>query len=237
MTAFSESFELAHQRRQERRSRMLRTIRGWLRAARSPRLTLALIVLACAAFAAVASFGMRRAGLELSGLRWAYAVGASWPLFLLLLYWRAGAEFRRFDMTSDAQVFVRFDERVEFELATSSARPSSARWHFDEEIQQVLAREAGKAAGKGGLLPMAFLIVITVGGWLVWDLIQLGPTLLTQSILDGWLLPAHPSLAANVHSQRWLAETAAYTGLHFLALGLVAFLAGLFFPPFFAPPF
>jgi len=237
MTAFFESFELAHQRRQERRKKLLQTIRGWLRAARSPRWTVALIILLCGAFAAVASLGMWRAGLELSGMRWAFAVAASWPLFLLLLYWRAGAEFRRFDVKNDAQAFVRFDERVEFELAMASARPSSVQWHFEESFQQAFSREAGRVAGSGGFPALIFLTMITLGGWLVWDLIQLGPTLLTQSILDGWLLPAHPSLAAHVHSQSWAKEAAAYSGLHFLALSVIAFLAGLFLPPFIAPPF
>ena len=222
-----DRFQHAFEQREERRRRLTRAVRGWLRSERCPRLTTLGMLLGCALWSVLVDIWLERVGFGFRPYRWSTSVFAAWPMFLLLLRWRAGVEARRCDVVSESwDRFVSCDDAAERRPAPGLKSP--ARISAENE----LSRGIGKIAGQpGGVFIIMALIAITVGTWLAWDLIRLGPSLLTDTMIDGVIVPARPQMAAGIASEPWQRNLASSTFFHFIGMALMAIVVAIFWPP------
>ena len=233
MTAYENPFESAFAQRLERRRRLLREIRGWLRTERAPRLTVLAILLVCTAMGVLADAWLRHMGFGFRPYRWMIAAFAPWPLFLGLLRWRAGVEARRLDLVATMNQFVVHDDAAE----QQECNPQRSQWQ--RAIEEAWGREnaratgdaLGRATGGGGIFVIVILLAVSMGTWLLWDLTRLGPTLLAETMIDGVLVPAEPRLARQMHSGHWLKNIGPACYFHFVGLAFAGLLLGIFLPP------
>jgi hypothetical protein len=213
--------EAKHQQRAYFRRRMLAAIRGWLRENSAPRWTVAGLLLLCAAGAAGAGIVLSRCGFTGVGIISSLAVLAVWPLFLLLLRWRAEVESRRLDIGERASLFIARDEaEIAMENAPSSPQENE-KW---EGVRIGIQSGMQQSSGAGGFaLPILILLAsLTAGTWLLWDLIRLAPFLLGEAVLDGVLATRHPQLTKNIPTPPWWGSAFAATAVHFIGLALAA---------------
>ena len=229
---YSEA-ELKHQARQERRRRLLRGVRGWLYETRSPRWrTLGLFAVSLLAGAGVA-FAAFRFGLR--SIPWLCFIGiiAGWPVFISLVRWQAGRMMTCLDALGDGRKFIFRDEEMERERFSDTGSPHEE--NFWRSFRETGSREMGKAVGNGGLPAMLGIGLLTLGTWLIWDLVKSGPTLLAEAFVDGTFPRRHPRLAAPMHTEPWLQNTIIATCIHFGGLAFcvsgIALVIVLFRPP------
>ncbi|HSI12635.1 MAG TPA: hypothetical protein VK961_11355 [Chthoniobacter sp.] len=223
MYTYEDLSDLARAK-EERRERLVSRIRGWLRKERSPRLTIGLLLLPTAVFGMGADWALRRGGLDLEPLRWMLALFATWPIFVLLLRWRAAMEWRHLHLDRLGLEYIRYDDGAE--AALTAPRQVKLESEMRRAIQDSISREAGKAAGAA--LPVVLLLgALTLGCWTIWQLIRSGPNLLTNVIIDGEAVPSSGVLATRVQRENWFSATLGETYLFFLSLAFAAFVLGL----------
>ncbi len=233
MNDYDDPIARAIEQRMERRRRFLHETRGWLRAERAPRLTVLGMLIVCAVAGAAFDLWLQHTGFAFRPYRWMIAAFSTWPLFLALLRWRAGVEASRLGLVEKTRHFVVHDEAAE----EQEANPQPGKWQkafnnaWDQEGQRAFSREMGRATGGGGVFVIIILLVVSMGTWLAWDLIRLGPTLLAETMIDGVLVPAEPRLALHMDSDRWLKNLAPSTGFHFMGLAFAGLMLGIFLPP------
>ena len=219
MYQYEELSDLVHARA-DRRSHLVSRIRGWLRRDRSPRLTIGLLLVPTAVWGVAVDYALRRGGLDLPPLRWVMAIFAAWPIFVLLLRWRAAAEWRSVHLDRLDGTYVRHDEAVEAILCLPK---SEKQLKMEETFWRSVNQNSGRAGAAG--LPSALLLgAATLGCWTIWKLIGSGPTLLADIIIDSEAIPRTPSLATRISSERWFSGALGGTGLFFLSLAVAAFL-------------
>ncbi len=225
---YSES-ELKHQARQERRRRLLSGVRGWLYETRSPRwLTSGLL-----AVSLIAGSGVVLAAIHfgLRSIPWLCFIGiiTGLPVFIWLVRWQAGRMAACLDAMGDARKFIFRDEAMEREDFADTGFPS------EESLSQFFRKTSSEAAGKGGLPAVLAIGLLTLGMWLIWDLVKSGPTLLSEAFVDGVFPRSHPRLAEPLHTEPWLQNAVIATCVHFGGLAFcasgVALVIVLFRPP------
>ena len=227
MYTYEELSDLA-QAKEDRRERLVSRIRGWLRKDRAPQLVVALLLLPTVAWAVVADAFLRRLELDLSPLRWAMAILTAWPIFVLLLRWRAAMEWRRLDLSRVGLAYMRYDEGEEARLA---APKTGKQLETERSINNGISQ--GLQQGQGAALPVTLLLAaLTLGIWTIWKLIRNAPGLLTDVIIDGDAVPSTPSLATKISHENWFCEALAETYPYFLSLAFAAFVFGLSLPFF-----
>jgi len=228
---YEDLSDLAHAKK-DRRSHLVRRIRGWLRLDRSPRLTIGLLLLPTAAFVVAVDFVLDRGGFDLTPMRWAIAVLAAWPIFVLLLRWRAAAEMRYLHLERLDLSYERYDDGAEAALNAPSEKQMKRNESIWIGVRSGLNQGMSRVADAG--LPVMLLLgAVTLGAWTIWKLIGSGPSLLTDIIIDGEVVPATPSLATRISTDRWFAEGLAETYPFFLSLAFAAFVVGMSLPFFF----
>jgi hypothetical protein len=229
---YDESLDDVLRAREERRDHLQSRIRGWLRKDRAPRLTTVLLLVPTSGWVTIADYLLRHIGLELAPLRWTLAMLAAWPVFVLLLRWRASAEWQCLHLDRIGFDYIRHDEGAEAALAAPDARPRSKH---REAIDRGISEGLGRACGQGGLPVALILTALTLGGWTMWQLIQHGPTLLADTIINGEAVPASPALAIRISREHWFPGALGETGPYFLLLAFAAFLLGISVPFFSFP--
>ena len=225
---FSEA-ELKHQARQDRRRRLLQGVRGWLYETRSPRwLTGGLLAVSLLAGSGIA-FTAFESGLR--SIPWLCFVGimAGWPVFIWLIRWQAGRMMGCLDALGDGRKFIFRDEAMERETFSDTASPhEQAFWRSFREA-------SSRDVGKGGLPAVLAIGLLTLGTWLLWDLVKSGPTLIAEVFVDGIFPRRHPRLAEPVHTEPWLQNAVIATCVHFGGLAFcvsgIALVIVLFRPP------
>jgi len=228
MNAYAELDDDVRWQRELRRSRLLALIRGWLRKERAPRLTVVLLLIPCAVCIVLSEYLMRRAGFELLPMRWAFAVLPAWPLFVALVRWRAAAEWERLNLKKklgrEYQLHDESAEAVPFVVKTQK------QLEWDQGVQSgIRGGLQQNGVGRIGAVPwvLFIMVAVTIGTWLVWELIKGGPKLLANTIIDSELVPSQPKLVFKMETYKWFPETLGATALHFLGLALAAFLLGI----------
>jgi hypothetical protein len=194
----------------------VRGIRGWLRAERHPRLTVGLILAACLLLGGALVFLMRWLNVGNFVTRPGLAVLITWPAFLALLRWRAGVEFEALDIDAGVAQFVRGDQVADASRLRAFLDPQSQRSATQQELMESFHREAFQQP-----LAALLLILFTCGMWLLWDLVAVGPTLLTDLIIDGRLVVVHPGVLQKIPTSNWLKDAAGATAIHFIGLSIL----------------
>ena len=231
MYTYEDLSDLAHAK-EDRRSRLVSRIRGWLRKERSPRLTIALLLVPTAVFVMGVDWALRRGGLDLPPLRWVLSFLAAWPVFVVLLRWRASVEWRHLHLDRVGLEYLRYDEGVEAALvAPKSPEQLRREDNIRRALNDSISRESGKLGG-GGLPVTLFLAALTLGCWTIWQMIRSGPSLLTNVIIDGEAVPSSSALATRIDREHWFSSAIGQTYPYFLALAFAAFLLGLSLPFF-----
>lgn len=203
---------------------MVSHIRGWLRAERSPRLTIVALLALSAAFAIGIGYFLAACGIRGWGTRAFWSVLAAWPAFVWTIRWRAGVEFRQLTVReSDRDAHFRaIDESAEDELFALTEQ---------NETEREIYRGAGRAMGNN-ILTLLLLGGLTLGCWLIWDLIRTGPTLLAETIFDAEVVLSRSELMTRVTHRDWRSEAFGLTGIHFGGLAVAAGCVGWVLPYF-----
>jgi hypothetical protein len=211
---FEDEAEAAHEARERFRRRLLCVIRGRLRESAGLRWWIALLMAGCAClawFLAEIPATVRFGSFWHSGL----AVLATWPVYVLVLFLRAKAEGKRLDLAGHWDSLKTLDERGEFQDRDIS-----------EQIDRVVnkgweaTRYQGSNQGGGVLLGYLLLTIMTVGTWLIWDLLRMGPGLMAEIILDGVIVPAYPEIKERMPYEAWYKTAFINTGAHFAGAAL-----------------
>jgi hypothetical protein len=193
---------------------MVSSIRGWLRLERRPRLTIVSLLAISTSVAVFIGWLLAIWGVDGWGTRAFFAVLATWPIFVGLVSWRASVEFGQMHLRSKDREdrFIAMDGRIEHHLARDDAD------HEISEIERALYREMGS-----NLLTLLLLGALTLGSWLIWDLIRTGATLLAETILDAEVVPSRRDLLNSISHLDWRTEAFGLTAAYF---GGLAFAAG-----------
>jgi hypothetical protein len=221
---YSEA-ELKHQARQERRMRLLRGVRGWLYETRSPRWRTAGLLTISLLAGGIVALGLFWGGVR--SIPWMCFAGvvASWPVFESLLRWQAAQMIRCLDTIGNARRFIIRDDAMERDVfSDTNIRYES---DFRRSIRAGLSGgnqggscTGGNSGGAAGLPILITLGLLTLGTWLLWNLVKQGPTLLAETVVDEVFPRRHPQAAASVHTEPWLQNTLAVTGFHFIGFAL-----------------
>lgn len=202
--------EARQEARERFRRRLLCCIRGRLRESKGVRWWIAFLLVGCSGLAwflagipATARFG----GVWHSGL----AVLATWPVYVVALFLRAKVEGHRLELAGHWDSLMARDERGEFEDRTVSER-------IDRVVNQ--GWESNRYQNSNPLLGFVAMTVVTVGTWLIWDLLRMGPGLMAEIILDGVLVPTYPEIKERMPYEAWYKTAFVSTGLHFVAAAL-----------------
>src|SRR5262245_55817316 len=223
MTSFEVPSHFQVRSPEEHRRRFVRQIRGWLRAERSPRLTIIGLLGIAATVALGAVYLLGLAGMRGWGMRSFWAVLAAWPVFVWLLRWRAGVEFGQMtrQMTEHELQFARLDELDDSE---------SQLLREATEAERACHRAVMESSRGAGPLTLLLLGGVTLGCFLIWDLVQFGPTLLAETIFDAEMVIARPDLILTTTHRDWRAEAFGATGIHFGGLAIAACCIGATLP-------
>jgi len=198
-----------------RRRGVVRSVRGWLRAERYPRLTIAILLSVCGVIATGFGCMLAHWGVKAWGERAFWSVLAVWPVFVLLVRWRAAVEFEEFPVGDGARSFVATDDLAEQRLLSEEVEPAWKR-----TCRESIARESGRACGN--FLGLLLIGGLTLGTWLAWLLIAHGATLLAETIVDAELVPAKPQLICSFQHLDWRTEAFGFTAIHFIGIALGA---------------
>jgi hypothetical protein len=224
---FEDPVDVAIRARANRRDRIVRSIRGWLREERRPRLTAVALLGVCALFAIGAGYGLARCGLRSWGLRAFWSVVIVWPIFLVLFRWRVAVEYQRFTLGDRTDYFIAKDDLVERELSFGwSETQKSETW---AHALNGAAREIGKGCGRN---PLLFILVagLTLGTWAIWDMSRHHATLLAETLVDAELVNGRLDLLTSIEYRDWRTEAAGVTAFYFAGLALGAGLVGWVLP-------
>jgi hypothetical protein len=199
--------------RERYRRRFLCCIRGRLREGKGGRWWIAFLIVGCAGLAwflagipATARFG----GVWHPGL----AVLATWPVYVIALFLRAKAEGHRLELAGHWDSLMTRDERGELEDRAVSEQ-------IDRVVNNVWSSNRSQnSQNSNPLAEFVLMTVVTVGTWLIWDLLRMGPELMAEIILDGVLVPTYPEIEGRMPSEAWYKTAFASTGLHFTAAAL-----------------
>jgi hypothetical protein len=93
-----------------------------------------------------------------------------------------------------------------------------------------------RQGGGASLWVLIILVAVTLGTWLIWELIRGAPALLADTIIDAELVPSRPHLIFRMPARRWLSEAFGSTALQFIGLTIAAYLLGISWPFDFTPP-
>jgi hypothetical protein len=206
----------AHQEAREYfRRRILACIRGRLRERKFLRWRLGLLLLGC----------LLLTGLLISiptpiqpSWQVAIAVLAAWPIYLLFLYLWARSETRRLNLAGHWDMLVARDERGEFQDRHTSEQ-------IDKVVRQAWDGSRCQSSAQGNnLLGMFILACVTLGTWIVWDLLRTGPALVAEIILDGVIVPTYPEYSDRLPSEPWYKAAFLNTAPHFASAALIAIL-------------
>jgi hypothetical protein len=204
------------EQRESFRRRLLAGIRGRLREKRGLRWWLAWVMLICAAVAWLVAVALHSTGAY--GWLWlpGWGVLASWPIYVLALKLRAISEAAQLLSARDWHFLKATDEKGDADdLVTEE--------HIERILNQAWQGERYGSSNDGGLAGFLLLIIVTVGTWLIWDLLRMGPALMAEIILDGQIVPANPSLLDRLPtSEPWYKTALLNTGLHFITLAALA---------------
>ncbi len=195
---------------------MVRGIRGWLRKHRRPERAIVLILAVCLLAGCGLFLLMGFLEVAVRPIRLGLAVLLVWPLFLGLLRWQAAAEFRQLDSETGISEYVRNDDRMEMARLREllgQQEPSFVERGFSEGFSRMDGPEA--------FFVMIVLFVATCGVWLLWDLIRMGPTLLTEMIIDADLVAANPALLQRFSSGNWFKNAMDATAIYFFGLSMI----------------
>ena len=205
---YSEA-ELRHAERLRRRQRLVSGVRGWLYEKRSPRLRALVFLTASLATGTGLAWLLRLLGLRSLPTLVFLGTLTAWPVFLLLIRREGQRLLGEFDDAASMQHYLARDEsmlRQEFFPVTS---PGST--NYREVFWRTFGRESGK-------LPLPILLTLgaaTLGLWLLWDLLRLGPTLFAEALVDDAFPRCHPQIAEPVHTEPWLINFLGSTAIHF----------------------
>lgn len=228
MNYFESTVESRVRSRDDGRRQMVSLIRGWLREERHPRLTIVALLALSTVAALAAGCLLALIGVRGWGTRAFWAVLAAWPVFVGLVRWRAAVGFQQMALRKSGRdaYFTAIDKSAERE-SFNLAEPS--------ETERTIWREVGRAHGQsmsGNILTLLFLGGLTLGCWLIWDLIQTGPTLLAETIFDAEVVPSRSELITTVTHRDWRWEAFGLTGIHFGGLAIAAGCVGWVLPYF-----
>jgi hypothetical protein len=195
---------------------MVSSIRGWLRQERSPRLTISALVGLCAALSVTIGYGLARCGVRGWGTRAFWSVLAVWPVFVLLVRWRCAVDFQQMDLGNRDRVnrLIAADELASLD---SNRQVSEG----ERAVYRELGNGLGRAIGSN-LLTALLLGSITLGCWLIWDLIRNGPHLLADTIFDAEVVPPRVDLITSVTHRDWRMEALGFTAIYFPGLAFAA---------------
>lgn len=178
---------------------------------------LAWVMLLCAAVAWLVAVALYSTG----HFRWLWLPGwgviASWPVYVLSLKIMAHSEAR--DMLAAARDwhFLKANDEQ------GDAHDRNIEDRVDGALRHMWNSRQGGGTPQGQFAGIFFLIILTVGTWLIWDLLRMGPALLAEIILDGDILPANPALSDRLPiSEPWYKTALLNTGLHFISAAGIA---------------
>jgi hypothetical protein len=218
---FQDSVEEQIRVRDDRRRRMIASIRGWLREKRSPRLILVATLALCAVLAIGVGCSLAGLGIQGWGTRAFWSVLAVWPVFVLLVRWRAAIDFAQMDLGNRDQMdrFIAAGELTSRELyACESDRPMS---ETERAIRDGL-RHGSVEQRQIDPFSLLLLGALTLGFWLIWDLTRTGVVLLADTIFDAEVVPPRFDLITSVTHLDWRMEALGFTAFYFPALALCA---------------
>lgn len=180
------------------------------------------------AIAVAVGYVLALVGIKGWGTRAFWSVLVAWPAFVGLMRWRAGVEFRNSALRKSERdaYFATIDEVAESELFNLK-EPSETERAFKRELGQSLGRAMGS-----NVLTLLLLGGLTLGCWLIWDLIRTGPTLLAETIFDADVVSSRLQVITTVTHRDWRWEAFGLTGIHFGGLAIAAGCVGCVLPYF-----
>ncbi len=209
------------------RQHLFSAIRGWLRNKSSPRWTVAGLFAVCLIPGGGVAWFASKHGVNQYGPAQALGLLAAWLVFIFLIRWRAAIVSRSVDLGDDWRMFMAVDDGAE----------ANENRELDPKMQKSISDGIRSGLQQGpqgaGLLVVG---IITLGTWLIWDLIRNGPTLLAETVIDGELVPRYPALARQIPSDHWLKNAFIMTCVHFLGLSVAAWTLGFIISCFMPPP-
>jgi len=213
-----------------RRRRLLSGLRGFLLRGHSPKWqTARVLALAFLPGCAVTLLAVHF-GLNPWGPAPALGVLVTWPAFIFL------TENLSARLAREKNLLTGFESNIAHsyaELARENRPPDPGNSDvIDQGISSGIRSgiQSGGAQSGGGLiaaLPVFIILALgTLGGWLVWQIIRLGPDLLSEAILDLHLAQTNPRLAEVTSLESWHKNAFTLTAIHFVILAVIALLLG-----------
>lgn len=146
------------------------------------------------------------------GARPALAVMVAWPIYIFLMRKTANRLLHRMEKTASLHHYQSMDVSEPY------------REWSDEDVSSwrlAITREFGRG-GPTALPALIFITLVTVGTFLIWQLISYSCELVADMIVDGGLAEKRFSTAAL--SEAWLGNAFAATTVHFVGFAVVAWL-------------
>jgi hypothetical protein len=222
-----EEAERALQEREYRRRRLLGGIRGCLRKHTSPKLLVLLALFISAVPGTLVAILAHAMGVSLWGPAPALALLAMCPVFVLVCRNIADRLYRKFDFLSDLNTNIALDMALDIEASEKQYGPRS---EFSQSFQDTFWREVGRGMGKdvgsGGIIVFLIVGLITLGSWIVWDLMKYGPALFSEIIYDGCLSEKCPALYQRASVEPWMKNALTVAAVYFIILAVIAIILG-----------
>lgn len=185
-------------------------------------------ILAMSLFATgVAGWLLHHAGLNSFVVSWVLSVGVGWLVFVRILHWRAGAEFRALKFTRSVSSYVVAERAVLSREASEVDAPLS-------RVTEVFA--SGSADNTEGGIECFQLsaVILSFGMSFLWQLINSGPELIPSVIVDSHMRWENGGVESGGHfvslgnscSNPVSRDVLATTGFYFLGFAIVAFIIG-----------
>jgi hypothetical protein len=200
---FEDPAEAAQHEREYRRRLLIRGVRGWLYANRSPRAICATLLGVCLVIAAVVFILFAKFGIQSWAGRAFLGVISTLPLFVLLVRFGGCIAFRGIDLSTCGPEFVARDDAAERERNLQEAAVA-------QSIDDALADDDGPDPGE-----VVALSIGSFGFWFGWELICRSPQLLIETYIDAELLPRQPHLSNCIARLNWQAEAFAVSAVYF----------------------
>lgn len=217
--------------RASRRRRVILGIRGWLHQSQRPRWRAAGLLAVSLATGTLVSWLVWTAGLKLPICAMGLGIGVAWVGFAGLLQWQARRLYHATAAARPAEDLLRamdhhvaeglLAERIENHRLYAEPSEEELRW------QRSFSQGLQNASQQGGPTSFPVLLIVgllTLGTWILWDLLRCSPAILAEALLDGAVARDHPGIADRIAIEAGHANTLAGTALHFLSLGIVVIL-------------
>ncbi len=227
--------EEARDEREYRRRRWLAGIRGSLRRFASPRWSVVSALLISAVPGTAIGVAAYWLGASAWGPAEAIAVVAMWPIFIGVSWRMAERLLAGNDVLLNLEANIGYDMECE---ARENANAYGSQYgdiglgiegrcsEREESIWRGINSGMQQNGGGMTLIGLVLVVLVTVGTWLVWQLIRYGPTLFSELIFDEFLLRKMPGLSARASVQPALGNALAATGIHFVGFATVVLLLG-----------